>query len=84
MYAMNLVYSGNFLAQVEMSQQAYLRAVIGIHPEGFSWKLGPEESFQTPEAVLVYSSTPTSTSISMPRPAAVRAMSRSFSVSKSK
>ena len=56
-YAMNLVYSGNFLAQVEMSQQAYLRAVIGIHPEGFSWKLGSEESFQTPEAVLVYSST---------------------------
>ena len=56
-YAMNLVYSGNFLAQVEMSQQAYLRAVIGIHPEGFGWKLGPEESFQTPEAVLVYSST---------------------------
>lgn len=54
-YAMHLVYSGNFLAQAEMTQQEYLRAVIGIHPEGFGWKLAPGESFQTPEAVLVYS-----------------------------
>ena len=54
-YAMNLVYSGNFLAQAEMTQQEYLRAVIGIHPEGFGWKLDPGGSFQTPEAVLVYS-----------------------------
>ena len=55
-YAMNLVYSGNFLAQAEMTQQENVRAVIGIHPEGFGWKLNPGEAFQTPEAVLVYSS----------------------------
>jgi len=54
-YAMNLVYSGNFLAQAEMTQQETLRAVIGIHPEDFKWKLAPGEAFQTPEAVLVYS-----------------------------
>ena len=54
-YAMNLVYSGNFLAQVEMTQQGLLRAVTGIHPQGFAWRLEPGESFQTPEAVLVYS-----------------------------
>ncbi len=54
-YAMHLVYSGNFLAQVEMSQQEQLRAVIGIHPRDFAWRLAPGESFQTPEAVLVYS-----------------------------
>ncbi len=56
-YAMHLVYSGNFLAQAEMSQQGLVRAVIGIHPEGFAWKLRPGESFQTPEAVQVYSHT---------------------------
>ena len=29
--------------------------MIGIHPEGFSWTLKKGETFQTPEAVLVYS-----------------------------
>ena len=56
-YAMHLVYSGNFLAQAEMSQQGLLRAVIGIHPQDFAWRLAPGESFQTPEAVLAYSHT---------------------------
>lgn len=56
-YAMHLVYSGNFLAQAEMSQQGLVRAVIGIHPEGFGWRLRPGDSFQTPEAVLTYSHT---------------------------
>lgn len=56
-YAMNLVYSGNFLAQTELTQQGMLRAVMGINPQDFSWNLAPGQSFQTPEAVLVYSST---------------------------
>ena len=56
-YAMNFVYSGNFIAQAEMTQQEQVRAVMGIHPEGFGWMLNPGSSFQTPEAVLVYSST---------------------------
>ena len=56
-YAMHLVCSGNFRAQVEMSQQEQLRAVIGIHPRDFAWRLAPGESFQTPEAVLAYSCT---------------------------
>lgn len=30
--------------------------MIGINPFGFSWELNPGETFQTPEAVLVYSS----------------------------
>ena len=55
-YAMNLIYSGNFLAQVEMTQQEALRAVIGIHPEDFAWQLEPGGAFQTPEAVLAFSS----------------------------
>ena len=56
-YAMNFVYSGNFLGQVEMNQQENLRMVMGIHPVDFSWNLEPGESFQAPEAVLIYSGT---------------------------
>lgn len=31
------------------------RVLMGIHPEGFHWKLETGESFQTPEVVMVYS-----------------------------
>lgn len=54
-YGMNLVYSGNFLAQAEADQFNKVRAVLGIHPDGFSWRLEPGQSFQTPETVLVCS-----------------------------
>ena len=54
-YAMHLVYSGSFLAQVERDQHDQLRAVMGIQSEGFSWELGPGEVFQTPEVVMVCS-----------------------------
>ncbi|EET60732.1 alpha-galactosidase [Marvinbryantia formatexigens DSM 14469] len=54
-YAMNFVYSGNFLAQTELTQHDTVRMVMGIHPRGFCWRLLPGESFQAPEAVLVYS-----------------------------
>ena len=54
-YGMSFVYSGNFLAQAEVDQFDSVRAVMGIHPEGFGWVLEPGESFQTPEAVLVCS-----------------------------
>ncbi len=56
-YAMNFVYSGNFLGQVEMHQQGQLRMVLGIHPTDFCWNLAPGEVFQAPEAVMVYSCT---------------------------
>ena len=51
----SLVYSGNFLAQVERDNFDVARVTLGIHPEGFCWTLKRGESFQTPEAVLVYS-----------------------------
>jgi alpha-galactosidase len=54
-YGLSLVYSGNFLAQVEVDTYNVTRAMIGINPFQFTWKLHPKESFQTPEAVLVYS-----------------------------
>ena len=55
-YAMNFVYSGNFIAQAEKSQFDSVRMTMGIHPEGFTWKLEPGESFTAPEVVLAYSS----------------------------
>ncbi len=51
----SFVYSGNFLAQAEVDTFQVTRMMIGIHPESFSWCLKPGESFQTPEAVVVYS-----------------------------
>ncbi|WP_248927966.1 alpha-galactosidase [Paenibacillus hamazuiensis] len=55
-YGFSLVYSGSFAAQAEVDQFATTRVSIGINPFDFAWLLQPGESFQTPEAVLVYSS----------------------------
>ena len=52
---LSLVYSGNFLAQAEVDTWDTTRVTLGINPFGFDWKLAPGESFQTPEAVMVYS-----------------------------
>ncbi|ADL52497.1 alpha-galactosidase [Clostridium cellulovorans] len=54
-YGFNLVYSGNFLANVELEQFDLTRVQIGINPFDFTWLLKEGESFQAPEAVLVYS-----------------------------
>lgn len=51
----SLVYSGNFLAQVEVDTYDVSRVLMGINPFGFTWHLGEGEEFQTPEAVMVYS-----------------------------
>ncbi|CAH1208221.1 Alpha-galactosidase AgaA [Paenibacillus auburnensis] len=56
-YGFNLVYSGNFLANVEVDSYDTARVSIGINPFDFAWLLEPGESFQTPEAVMVFSST---------------------------
>ena len=50
----SLIYSGNFLARAEVDSYGTTRFTMGIHPEWFNWKLSPEETFQTPEAVMVY------------------------------
>lgn len=55
-YGFSLVYSGNFLAQTEVSTFDITRVMMGIHPEGFQWELSAGEEFQTPEVVMVYSS----------------------------
>lgn len=50
----SLIYSGNFLAQAEVDTHDVTRILMGINPTTFDWKLEPNTSFQTPEAVMIY------------------------------
>lgn len=54
-YGFCLVYSGSFSAEVSGEQYSSTRVQMGIQHLGFSWELAPGESFQSPEAILVYS-----------------------------
>ena len=54
-YGFNLIYSGNFLANVEVDMHNNSRAQIGINPFDFTWNLESKQEFQTPEVVMVYS-----------------------------
>ncbi|MCI9259723.1 MAG: alpha-galactosidase [Romboutsia sp.] len=54
-YGFSLVYSGNFLANVEVDMYENARAQIGINPFDFTWLLKSKDEFTAPEAVLVYS-----------------------------
>lgn len=54
-YGFSLVYSGNHFGGAEVDPMFQTRAAIGMHPDLFAWRLEPGESFQTPEAVLVFS-----------------------------
>lgn len=52
----NLIYSGNHYEALEKDSYGKLRFVSGINPQSFSRELTPETHFDTPEAVLSYSS----------------------------
>lgn len=54
-FGFNLVYSGNFVAQVEVDEWGMSRVQMGINPYNFDWKLNKGESFCTPEVVMVRS-----------------------------
>lgn len=54
-YGFSFVYSGNFLAEAEVSQFDRTRFVMGINSLDFNWLLKPEEIFNAPEVVMVYS-----------------------------
>lgn len=54
-YGFSLVYSGNFIAQAEVDHFDVTRITMGINPFDFSWTLNKGESFQSPEAIMVYS-----------------------------
>ena len=54
-YGFSLVYSGNFLAEVEVDPFDTTRVRLGVEPETFGWRLEPGAEFTTPEAVVAYS-----------------------------
>ncbi|MBQ8950540.1 MAG: alpha-galactosidase [Eubacterium sp.] len=54
-YGTALIYSGNFIAEAELTQHDTIRAVIGINPYGFEWLLAEGETFESPEAAFVRS-----------------------------
>jgi len=55
-YAMHFVYSGNFKTTVMNNQFDQIRMTMGINDIDFKWKLDTNESFASPEVVMVYSS----------------------------
>ena len=54
-YGFSLIYSGNFLAEVEVEPYGTGRVRLGIDPSTFRWRLEPGASFITPEAIATYS-----------------------------
>lgn len=54
-YGFSLVYSGNHQITVERDPYDQIRLTMGINPHQFSWKLDTGDSFQSPEAIMVYS-----------------------------
>ena len=56
-YGTNFVYSGNFEGVADLNQFESVRAMMGINPYNFKWKLEKGDEFQAPEAVMVYSYT---------------------------
>ncbi|MDU4890318.1 MAG: alpha-galactosidase [Clostridium sp.] len=54
-YGFSLVYSGNFLGQVECNFDDCARVTMGINPFDFNWILEEDEQFQSPEVVMAYS-----------------------------
>ena len=54
-YGFSFVYCGNFSIQTERNVDGDLRVLQGINPTDFGWRLEPGESFETPEAITVYS-----------------------------
>ena len=53
-YGFSLLYSGDFLGEVELDQYDQTRAVLGIHPGNFRYRLKPGESFWAPETAMAY------------------------------
>jgi len=54
-YGINLLYSGNHYEAFEVSGHGKTRFVQGINPSMFSWNLRLGESFESPQAVCIYS-----------------------------
>lgn len=54
-WALSLIYSGSFKAEVEKSPQGFVRTIIGLNDHQLSWPLEAGEEFASPECVAVFS-----------------------------
>lgn len=54
-FGFTILYSGSFLGSVEVDNYHVTRVQIGIHPDNFTWPLENGEFFDTPESIMVYS-----------------------------
>ena len=53
-YGFALIYSGNFEIITEKDIHDQTRFIMGINSFNFAWNLQPGQTFQTPEAIMVY------------------------------
>ena len=56
-WSMSFMYSGGFLAEIEMDQFDQVRMQMGLTDEQFSYPLKPGEQLIAPEVILTYSNT---------------------------
>lgn len=54
-YGFSLMYSGEFLIEVEKDQIDRTRLLCGIHSDNFQWTLQAKESLWLPEVIMTYS-----------------------------
>lgn len=53
-YAFNFIYSGSFLDEIEVNAQGNTRISVGLGQETFSYSLNSNETFYSPEAIMIY------------------------------
>lgn len=53
-YGATLVYSGNFLTEIELDQYDQARMLMGINNKQFDFELKPGESFEAPEVLMAF------------------------------
>ncbi|KAK3673921.1 hypothetical protein LTR78_006123 [Recurvomyces mirabilis] len=55
-WGFHLIYTGSFAATTERFSQGFVRVLLGLNPLHASIPVAPGQTFQSPEAVAVYSS----------------------------
>ena len=55
-FAFNFIFSGCFLDEVEVDSHGNTRVGIGLGEENFSYKLSPNDTFFSPEAIMTFTS----------------------------
>lgn len=54
-YGFCLMYSGNFVFDVEVDGYSQTRVAMGIHPKQFEFRISKNECFEAPEVVMCHS-----------------------------